>query len=480
MQDKPSYPRRWWALVLLCAAQFLVMVDTAIIGIALPTIGRDLGLRQPGLQWVFNAYVIAFGGLLLLGGRLGDLFGRRRIFVVGFAVFTAASLFAGLAPSGGALIAARALQGVGAAIISPVTLSIILNLFADPGERTRALGVWGASAAAGGTAGVLLGGVLTGWLSWHWVFFINLPAGALALALSPALLRPDRDGRERGSLDLAGALSITVALALAVYAVVTADETGWATARTLGLIAVSLALLAVFVTVERRKASPLVPLGIFRSPNLSGGNLLAALIGASWTPTWFFINLYLQQVLGYSPVEGGLAFLPMTALTAVLMAGGTSPLVARFGIKPSIVAGLTLLGGAMLLFALAPTDGSYALHVLPASLVAAFGMTLAYVPATLAATSGAPPEGAGLASGLVNTSFQVGSALGLAAMTTVATAHTAARLAGSAAEPTALNAGFHAAFVGAAALAGGGALLAVAWLRKPGASPAGPQPAKQQ
>jgi EmrB/QacA subfamily drug resistance transporter len=450
-------------LALLCVTQFVLDLDVSIIGVALPSIGETFGFSEAGLQWIFNAYVIAFGGLLLLGGRLGDLFGQRRVFAGGFLVLTLASLLAGLAPTAGVLIAGRALQGLGAALVAPTALAMILGLFAEPGERARAFGFWGASAAAGGSAGVFLGGVLTEWLDWRWVFLVNVPVGALVLLLVPALLRRERP--RRGGVDAAGALSVTGALVLAVYAVVTANDAGgWATARTLGLLASAMLLLVAFVLVQWARREPLVPLGIFRAPNLSAGNAAMALLGASWVPLWFFLNLYLQRVLGYGALESGLALLPLTLAIMVGMVGVAGRVAGRFGPKPTLAAGQSLLALSLVLLALAPTDGGYLIHVLPATLITALGVAFSFVPATAVGTSGARPEEAGLASGLINTSYRVGSALGLAALTAVAGSFTpSAQTAGG--EIAALNAGYHAAFIGAAAVAALGALVALAFVR---------------
>ena len=459
------YNRRWWALGLVSLAQFLVILDTSIIGIALPDIQQTLGFSDSSLQWVFNAYVIAFGGLLLLGGRLSDLFGARRVFATGFVTLTAASLLAGLAWSDEVLVIGRAVQGLGAALIAPAAMAIVLTLFRTPAELGKAMAIWGASAPAGGTAGVFLGGVITEWISWRWTFLINVPVGLLVLAVLPSLV-PAIAGR-RGRVDVAGALSVTGALSLAVYATVTANDAGWTSAQTVTLYAVALALLGAFVAIESRRSEPLIRLGIFRSPNLAAANGVMALLGAAWIPMWFFLNLYLQQVRGFDAFEGGLALLPMTLVIMVLMIGITGRLVARFGFKPPMVAGLILLAGGIALFARVPADGTFLADVLPASLVAAGWMSLAYIPVLIAALSSARPEEAGLASGLINTTYQVGSALGLAAMTAVATAVT-----GDGSDSVAITDGFQAAFVGAAAIAVLAALAATVAIRRPRAAEA--------
>ena len=386
--------RRWWALFLLAAAQFVVIMDTSIIGVALPAMQEALGISQADLQWVFNAYVVAFGGLLLLGGRLADLFGQRRLFVGGFAVLAVASILAGLAQSDAVLFAGRALMGLGAALAAPAALSLVIGLFAArPAELGKALGLYGAAAPAGGTAGVFLGGALTEWIGWRCTLLVNAPLGLLIVVLGLLVLR--RGSVRRGRVDVGGALAVTGALSLAVYAVVTANDAGWATARTLGLLAVAGALLVAFVVVQRSRRDPLVPLGIFRAPNLSAGNAATALLGAAWIPMWFFLNLYLQQVLGYGALESGLALVPMTVAIMVLMVFATARVVARFGFKAPLVAGFLVLAGAMLLLARVPADGSFLADVLPASLIAAVGMSLAFIPAMISATSGAKPEEGG-------------------------------------------------------------------------------------
>jgi EmrB/QacA subfamily drug resistance transporter len=444
-------PRPWLALFLLCTAQFLVILDTSIVGIALPAIQRALGFDAAGLQWIFNAYVVALGGLLLLGGRLADLFGPRRLFASGFVVLTASSLIAGLAGSSSMLLAARAIQGVGAALIAPAALSLVMALFAArPTELRKALGFWGAAAAAGGTAGVFLGGVITEWLSWRWTFLINVPLGVLVLAGTPAWL--PRGIRRTGSIDVAGALSVTAAVALAVYAIVTANDPAVSTARTALLLGVSGALFAIFAVMQRVRREPLVPLALFGAPNLAVGNVAMALLGAAWIPMWFFLNMYLQAVLGYGAFASGLALLPMTLTIMVLMVAATEKVVGRIGPKLALIIGLLVLGIALLMFARMPVGGSFVGAVLVPSLLGAIGMSLAYIPAMITATAGVRPEDGGLASGLVNTTYQVGSAIGLAVMVAVAGSRTAS-LATTHDAIHAMNRGFSAAFIGAAAVA---------------------------
>ena len=460
-------PRRWTALAVIALAQFMVIMDTSIIGVALPKIQADLGFSPENLSWVFNAYVVAFGGLLLLGGRLSDLFGAKRLFLAGWAVLAVGSLAAGLADSTGVEIAARAAQGVGAAFIAPSALTLLMMLFgSNPRELMKAFAVYGAAAPAGGTAGVFLGSVITEWISWPWVFYVNIPIALLVLAVTPGLM-PSGPAR-RGSIDLAGALTATAGLALTVFGIVRAPEEGWGSTATLLTIAGGVALLAGFVAIQATRREPLMRLGIFRAPNLAGANVAQFLLGAAWIPMWFFLNLYLQQVLGYGAFEGGAALLPMTAAIMLLMVVVAPRVVNRFGFKIPIVAGMLLLAAGMAVMSLVRPDGSFAADVLPASLIAAAGMSLAFIPSLGTAISSARPEEGGLAAGMVNTSYQVGSALGLAAMTAVATSQGAGRLG----DLGALTDGYSAAFLGAAGIALVGALLAAVLLRAPKAAEA--------
>jgi EmrB/QacA subfamily drug resistance transporter len=464
-------PRRWKALALLSLAQFLIIMDTSIIGVALPEIQQQFGFSQSELQWIFSAYVIIFGALLLLGGRLSDIIGQRRIFVIGFAILTAASVLAGLASSGSVLIAARALQGIGAALIAPSALSMVMNLFTIPAERNKAMGFWGAAAPAGGTAGVFLGGIITAYIDWSWVFLVNVPIGIAVLALTWKLL--PHGTRHKGRVDYLGAFSITGALILLVYAIVTANDAGWSSPQTVSLLLTSAGLLGAFVIIQKRSREPLMPLRIFRTSNLLASNVVMALLGAAWIPMWFFLNLYLQQIQGYGPFESGLALLPMTAAIMVLMIGASSKLIARLGVKHSLVAGLGLLALAMLMFVATPSgkERSFATHVLPASLVAAGGMSLAYIPALMSAVSHVRKEESGLASGIVNTSYQIGSALGLAIVVAIASAQTL--LDGnnsSIGSIDALNNGFHLAFTAAAIVAAIAAIVAFVTIRNPNTS----------
>ena len=462
-------PRRWKALALLSLAQFLIIMDTSIIGVALPAIQQQFSFSQSELQWIFSAYVIVFGALLLLGGRLSDILGQRRIFIIGFAILTAASVVAGLASSGTILITARALQGVGAALIAPSALSIVMNLFNVPSERNKAMGFWGAAAPAGGTAGVFLGGLLTAWVDWSWVFLVNVPIGIAVLALTWKLL-PQGTRRQKGRVDYLGSISIIGTLILLVYAIVTANDAGWTSLQTVSLLLTSAALLGAFTIIQKRSREPLMPLRIFKTPNLLASNIVMALLGAAWIPMWFFLNLYLQQVQGYGAFESGLALLPMTSAIMALMIGVSSRVVSRIGIKRSLVAGLGLLAVAMLMFvATPPSEGSFVTHVLPASLIAAGGMSLAYIPALMSAVSHAKKEESGLASGIVNTSYQVGSALGLAIMVAIASAQTLSDGNNGIGSVDALNNGFHLAFITAAVVAAISAIVAFVGINKPSA-----------
>jgi len=458
---QPAPNRRWLGLAVIAAAQFMVIMDTSIIGVALPEMQDDLGFSQENLSWVFNAYVIALGGLLLLGGRLADLFGARRVFSTGWLVLIAGSLTAGLAGNVGVELAGRALQGAGSALIAPAALTLLMMLFGgSPGELTKALAVYGAAAPAGGTAGVFLGGVITEYLSWPWVFFVNVPIAVAILALVPGLMPAGGTGG-RARVDLLGAVTVTGGLAAAVYAVVRAPEIGWGATRTWLTLGLAAVLLVAFLLVQTRRRDPLVRMSIFRAPDLAAANLAQLLLGAAWIPMWFFLNLYLQQVLGYSAFPSGAALLPMTALIMIGMIVLAPRVMAAMGAKAATVTGLLLLAAGMGWLSLVSPDGSFVADVLPASLVAALGMSLAFIPTLGTAISAARPEEGGLASGIVNTSYQVGSALGLAVMTAVAASHGADRLG----DPGALTDGFSAAFLGAGAVALVGALASAALLR---------------
>jgi EmrB/QacA subfamily drug resistance transporter len=460
--------RRWIALILLCSAQFVVVLDASIVNVALPTIGRALDFSQSNLAWVVNAYVLTFGGFLLLGGRMADLLGRRRVFMAGLILFAAASLAGGLATTEGQLIVARAVQGLGAALLSPAALSIVTTTFKDGAERNRALGVWGAVAGSGGAAGVLLGGVLTDTLGWEWVLWVNVPIGIAAAALSPVLLSESRSTSLTRSFDVAGGVTVTAGLSVLVFALVDATDAGWGSTQTIGLLAVSAALLAAFVAIELRSAAPLVPFRIFRLRTLTGANVVGLLVGASLFSMFFFISLYMQQVLGYSPIKSGFSYLPL-ALTIILAAGVASQLVTRIGFKPVLITGMVFIAAGLVWFGQVSVGGSYVGDVLFPSLLAAIGLGFSFVPVTIAAVSGVAEREAGLASGLINTSQQVGGALGLAILATVANSRTDDVLAssggGPGALPAALTEGFQAAFLTGAGFAVLGAVLAMVLIR---------------
>jgi len=460
MTEASTGRTKWLALALLALTQFVIVLDASIVNVALPSIGRALAFSQDDLSWVVNAYTLTFGGFLLLGGRLADLLGRRRIFIAGLVLFSVASLAGGLAQSDVWLVAARAVQGLGAAIISPAALSLVTTMFAEGAERNRALGVWGAVAGSGGAAGVLLGGVLTEYAGWEWVLFVNVPIGLAVAALAPRLLAESRDtGRER-VFDAAGAFAVTAGLALLVYTLVDANDAGWGSTQTLGLGALALALLAAFVLVELRARHPLMPFSIFRLRTLRGADTVGLLIGMTLFAMFFFLSLYMQQVLGYDALEAGLAYLPL-ALSIIVSAGVASQLVTRVGFKPTLIGGLVLIAVGLVWFAQVSPGGSYVGDVLLPSLVAAWGLGLAFVPVTVAAVTGTRPDEAGLASGLINTAQQVGGALGLAVLAAVANGRTDDVVASGVRDPAvALTEGFQDAFLAGAGLALLAALLA--------------------
>jgi EmrB/QacA subfamily drug resistance transporter len=451
---------KWLALALLAAAQFVVILDASIVNVALPSIGADLNFSQENLSWVVNAYVLVFGGFLLLGGRMADLLGRRRLFMTGLVLFALASLAGGLSQTEGQLIAARAVQGLGGALLSPAALSLVTVLFAEGSERNKAMGVWGAVAGSGGAVGVLLGGMLTEWAGWEWVLFVNVPVGIAAALLAPRLLPESRNEGPR-HFDFAGAISVTAGLSLLVYTLVDANDAGWASTQTLGLGALSLALIGAFYLIERRSKAPLMPFpGIFRIRTITGINVSAVLIAAALFSMFFFISLYMQQVLGFSALEAGLAYLPL-AVGIIITAGATAGLVTRFGFKPVLVSGLVVTAGGLIWFSQVSADGSYVSDILFPSLLAAIGLGLAFVSMTVAAVSGVEAHEAGLASGLINTSQQIGGALGLAILATIANGRTDDALAAGDRAPTALTEGFQAAFAAGAGLAIAGAILAM-------------------
>jgi EmrB/QacA subfamily drug resistance transporter len=449
------------ALALLAMTQFVVVIDASIVNIALPSIGRALKFSQDDLSWVVNAYTLTFGGFLLLGGRLADLMGRRKMFMLGLVVFSIASLLGGLAQSEPWLIAARAVQGLGAAIVSPAALSIITTTFSEGAERNRALGVWGAVAGAGGAAGVLLGGVLTSGLSWRWVLFVNVPIGVICALLAPRLLEESRSEEENRSFDIPGAVTVTAGLALLVYALVDAVNVGWGSSATLLKIAGAVVLLIAFLAIERRSRAPLMPFSIFRLRTLRGADTVALLIGMSLFSMFFFISLYMQQVLHYSALKAGLSYLPL-AIAIILSAGAASVGVTRFGFKPVLVIGLLFVAAGLYWFSRVPgTGGTFLANVLGPSVLAAIGLGLSFVPVTIAAVTGTRPHEAGLASGLVNTAQQVGGALGLAILASIANSRTQDVIHGGQHNAAiALTKGFERAFLVGTGFALVGALLA--------------------
>ena len=449
-----------FALALLATAQFVVVLDASIVNVALPSIGRDLDFAQDDLSWVVNAYTLVFGGFLLLGGRLADLLGRRRMFVIGMWLFAIASLAGGLAQSDVWLVAARAVQGLGAALISPAALAILATTFAEGAERNKALAVWGAVAGSGGAVGVLAGGMLTEWAGWEWVLFVNTPIGIAAALVAPRLLGESRD-ESAPSWDIAGAVTVTAGLALLVYTLVDANDAGWGSTQTLGLGALSLVLLVAFVVIELRRRYPLIPFSIFRLRTLRGANVIGLLLGMSLFSMFFFISLYMQQVLGYEPLKAGLAYLPLAGLI-IVSAGGASQLVARFGFKPVLIAGLLFTAAGLFWFSqVSAPGGTYAGDVLFPSMLAAVGLGLSFVPVTIGSVTGTKPSEAGLASGLINTSQQVGGALGLAVLATVATNRTDDVFASGERNPAvALTEGFQDAFLAGGVMAVVAAVLA--------------------
>ncbi len=466
--------RRWVALALIVAAQFMVVLDVAIVNVALPSIRTDLHFSQESLQWVITAYAILFGGVLLLGGRLADLLGRRRMFMIGLAIFTASSLLDGLAWSESSLIAFRAIQGLGAALLSPAALSILTTTFREGRERNLALGIWGAASGSGGAAGVLLGGALTSALSWSWIFFINVPVGVLVIALSPTLLRESRADLGHRRFDFGGAASITGGLMLLVYAMTRAAQHGWSTGTTIGLLAVSAGLIATFFLIELRSKAPLLPLRIFRLRTLSASNVSGLLMGSAIFAQFFLLTLYMQEVLHYSALKTGVAYIGLT-LTIILFSAVAQAAVTRIGVRLVLPAGLALSTVALVLFARLPVHGHYFRDLFPAFIVSGLGLALAFVPMSIGALTGVRQADAGVASGLINTTQQVGGAIGVAVSTTIATIFTAhyvkAHDGVSAFSAGALTHGFQVAFYVLAALAGLGAVLAALMLESRPAEP---------
>jgi EmrB/QacA subfamily drug resistance transporter len=462
---KANDRRRWIALVVLCVGMLMIVLDATIVNVALPSIQDDLGFSQPGLAWVVNAYLITFGGLLLLAGRLGDLVGRKSVFMVGLAVFTVASLLCGVAQSEAMLVGARFLQGAGGALTSAGILGMIVTMFPEPREQARAIGVYSFVASAGGSIGLLAGGALTQAISWHWIFFVNLPIGVATAILAARLVERDRGiGFARGA-DVAGAVLVTGALMLAVYTIVKASDYGWGSAHTLGLGAAALALLVGFVVREATARNPLMPLGVLRSRNLAGANAIQALMVAGMFGMFFLGALYLQRVLGYDALEIGLAYLPLTLVIGILSLGFSARLNTRFGARATLIPGLALVAAGLMLLARVPVEGSYATDLLPAMALLGTGAGLSFPSLMTLAMSGVTRNDSGLASGLVNTSLQVGGALGLAVLATLSTTRTNDLLAGGQETATALTSGYHLAFLVGAGLAVAAIAVALTVLR---------------
>ena len=460
--------QKWLALALLASTQFVIVLDAAIVNVAIPSIGRDLQFSTENLAWIPNAYALTFGGFLLLGGRMADLLGRRRLFMIGLGVFSIASLLGGFSGSEEQLIIWRAVQGLGAALLAPSALSMVTNMFSEGAERNKALGVWGAVSGSGGAAGVLLGGVLTEYAGWEWVLWVNVPIGIIAALLAPRLLVESRRESETRHFDAFGALTVTAGLSLLVFALVDTINAGWGSTQTIGLLIVSLALILVFIAIERRSVAPLVPFSIFRKRTLTGANVIGLLIGASLFSMFFFLSRYMQEVLRYDALKTGLSYLPL-ALVIIVSAGTASVLVTRLGFKPVLVAGLVLITIGLLWFTQLPVDGVYLSDIIAPMVVAAAGLGFAFVPVTIAAVSGISEDDSGLASGLINTSQQIGGALGLAVLATIANTRTQnlaeAAQGNPAALPEALTDGFNLAFLAGAGFAVLGILAAIFMIR---------------
>ena len=459
-----SDSRKWFALALLCVIQFMVVLDIAIVNVALPSIQVDLGFSEQNLQWVISAYALVFGGFLLLGGRAADLLGRRRIFLVGIVVFTLASLFSGLAWSESSLITARALQGLGAAVITPAALSILSTTFTEGRERNIALGAWGAVGGFGAAAGVLLGGILTDLLSWKWIFFVNVPVGLVGFVLAPILLRESRDATVK-SFDALGGVLVTSGLSSVVYAITQGGQHGWLAGRTLGFFAASALLLAGFVAWEQRHPEPLMRLGILRIKTVSGANVSGFILGTATFSLFLMLTLYMQQVLGYSPLKTGIGYLAVAG-GAIVTSAVAAQLVTRVGVKPVLVTGMLSLTGGLAYFTQVSVGGSYLGDLLPGFLLVAVGLGFSFVPISIAALAGVQAAEAGLASGLINTSQQIGGALGIAALSTIATSRTGHALAHGSSHAAAAVTGFHAAFVAGVIVAGIGIAAALTLIRR--------------
>jgi EmrB/QacA subfamily drug resistance transporter len=458
-----SERRKWLALGLLSVVQFMVVLDIAIVNVALPSIKVDLGFSEENLQWVISAYALVFGGFLLLGGRAADLLGRKRIFIVGLVLFTVASFLAGEAWSEASLIGARAFQGLGAAIISPAALSILSVTFREGRERNLALGIWGAVGGFGAAAGVLLGGILTDALSWQWIFRVNVPIGLVGLAFAPFLLTESRDAHVK-RFDIPGAVLVTGGLSALVYAITQAGSQGWTSPRTIGFFVAAAVMLVGFVGWEARHPEPLMRLGIFRTRTVAGANVAGFIMGTALFSMFLMLTLYMQEVLGYSAMKTGVAYLAVAG-TAIVWSAVAAQLVTRIGVKPVLTAGMAFLTGGLVLFTQVPVDGSYVTDLLPGFLLLGVGIGFAFVPISIAALAGVQPAEAGLASGLINTSQQIGGALGIAALSTIATSHASGKLAQGVAPPSALVDGFTAAFLVGAIIAAAGVVASLTLIR---------------
>jgi EmrB/QacA subfamily drug resistance transporter len=467
MSETTDSRTRWLALYVLCLASLMIVLDVTIVGVALPSIREDLGFSETSLAWVVNAYLLTYGGFLLLGGRLGDLFGHRRLFLAGISVFTVASLACGLATTQWFLVASRSVQGLGGAVASAVSLSLMMGLFTEPAERAKAMGIFGFVASGGGSIGVLLGGVLTDVLSWHWIFLVNFPIGVAVVLLALRLIPAAASAAARGRLDVAGAITVTAALMLAVYAIINGNEKGWTSAATLGVLAASVALFGTFLLIESRVRAPLMPLRLFRLRNLSTASVVGVLWAAAMFAWFFMAALYLQLVLGYSPLQIGLAFLPGNLIMGALSIGVSAKLVMRYGIKKPLTVGLLTAAAGLALLVRAPVDGTFAVDVLPSMILLGLGAGIAFNPVLLAAMGDVDPAEAGLASGVVNTAFMMGGAVGLAVLASVAASRTNTLVDAGHSQVAALTGGYHAAFLLGAIFAAGAAIIGAVFLRTP-------------
>ena len=463
---------RWLALYILCLGDLMIVLDSTIVNVALPSIREDLGFSQTSLAWVVNAYLLTFGGFLLLSGRLGDIFGHRRLFLIGIALFTVASVACGVSTTAGLLVAARAVQGFGGAVVSAVALSLMMNLFTEQAERAKAMGIFGFVMSGGGSLGVLLGGVLTDALNWHWIFLVNVPIGVAVIVLTLKLLPGAHGSAAGGRLDVAGAVTVTAALMLAVYAIVNGNDSGWTSGQTLGLLGAAVALLALFIVIEARVSSPLIPLALFKLRNIVVANAVGILWAAAMF-AWFFVSaLYLQLVLGYSPLKVGLAFLPANLIMGAFSIGLSAKLVMRFGFRIPLATGLLVAAVGLVLFARAPVDGSFVVDVLPSMILLGIGAGMAFNPVLLAAMSDVEPSESGLASGVVNTAFMMGGALGLAVLVSLASSRTDSLRASGLGPLASLNGGYHAAFLVGALFAASAAVVGGVLLRTRHQAPA--------